>query len=162
MKLIKNVRKRQMAKFQKKTELYYKKKYEEKINVLIADHADEIAKILKRKDQAIEKKFEWFELELQKASGQERKKYEIVLNERNKEIQRLREFISSHKQLFDSVGLKEDDVDNTIKKINHRFERGLNQIAEGFQIMQLAQKDIEDCKRKYLKESKKMQEVIEA
>lgn len=160
MNFIKNLRERKKMKLKNKYKIYCKKKIEEGKNKLIAEHANEIKNILKRKDRVIADKIEWFENELKSTREQEEKKYNIRLEDKNNEIKRLRDFIERHKKLFDNIESKENDVEHIIKKVNHKFERGLHQIAEGFQTMQLAQKDIDDCRRKYIKTAK-LREVIE-
>jgi hypothetical protein len=157
---MKNIRKKRESEYHRKIELHYKKENEKKINELIEDHAREIDLLLQQHNKIIENNNNWHEDQLSNIRSQERKRFDNVMQELRKKIEDQEIFIKKHKQQYEDIEEREIIIDDTIRKINTKFERGLKQIAEGFQVMQFAQNDIEDYRRKYIKSTKKIPEAI--
>jgi len=146
-----------MAKVKAKIKKKYKQLTDETIDRVVKNCDAEIDKLIKRYEQRLLAKEKHWQQENSCIRDQERMKYEPIINEREKEIQRLRKIINDQKAFFESVQDREYQLEETTKNAVQKFERGLVRIQQGISEMAGAQDAIENYNRKQIKIDAKLQ-----
>jgi len=157
MKLIKNIRKRIQDKRDYETALRIKvrREFEERENRLENQHREE----LERKDEKYREKLEYaesgLETEIKKIRAQEQRRFNAIIEEREKEIKRLKETINGIRDFVETMRIREYSLENTAKEAVEFFKRGHTKMAEGIQLIERGQKEIDEFNREQARSDKR-------
>jgi len=151
MKIIRNYRRKKLAKFRAEIHRQYRKEYKEKLEKIEQFHIAENMNLITKNKKETESLHEFYKTEINTVRTQEAAKWKALLDERDSEIEKLRNEKDDRKESYKSFAQIVQDFEEMCVAAEIQYTAAGNYINKGQQKLLTGFNQLNDFKLKYNK-----------